>query len=453
MLVLALAATCRAHVGSPDVFYEGAAGPYRLVVTIRPPQVVPGVAEVEIRSAASDLRELRVAPVPLTGPAAQYPPTPDVLRRSKDDAQFYTGSVWLMACCSWQVRIYADGARGKAEMAVPVAGVATRTLRMEKSMGAALLFCLILLAFGAVSISGAYTREGQLEPGLRPGSGLERKSRKVMIVTSVVVIAMIYLGKLWWDSDDNAFQRFIYKPLRMTAALESGDRLALRLETSGWLQNVDDLLPDHGHLMHMYLIRLPGMERVWHLHPEMAGQGDFTQNLPALSAGRYQIYADIVHGSGLPETLMAQIELPGTVGHALTGDDAGGDGKLSDGYRMIWDPPSEPLSPGRLTSFQFRLVDAGGKPATDMELYMGMQGHAAFVKSDGSVFAHIHPSGTVPMAALALTRSDPHAGHGTGSLPAMVSFPYALPRPGAYRIIVQIKRAGRVETAIFDCKS
>src|SRR6267142_1474387 len=422
MLVLALAAACRAHVGSPDVFHEGAAGPYRLLVTIRPPQVVPGVAEVEIRSAAADLRELRVAPAPLTGPAAQFPPTPDILRRSKDDAQFYTGSVWLMACCSWQVRIYADGARGKAEMAVPVAGVATRTLRMEKSMGAALLVCLILLAFGAVSISGAYTREGQLEPGLRAGPAQERKSRKVMIVSGVVVIAMIYLGKLWWDSDDNAFQRFIYKPLRMTASLEPGDRLALRLEKSGWLQNVDDLLADHGHLMHMYLIRLPGMERVWHLHPEMAGPGDFTQNLPALSAGRYQIYSDIVHGSGLPETLVAQIDLPDTAGHPLTGDDAGGAGavdhrrvaELSDGYRMIWDPPSEPLSPGRVTSFQFRVEDAGGKPAPDMELYMGMQGHAAFVKSDGSVFAHIHPSGTVPMAALALTRNDPHAGHAVG---------------------------------------
>src|SRR5438876_5581079 len=139
MLVVALASICRAHVGSPDVFYEGAAGPYRFLVTIRPPQVVPGVAEVEIRSASAGVRELRVAPLPLTGPAAQYPPTPDVLQRSKEDAQFYTGSVWLMACCSWQVRIYADGVQGKAEMAVPVVGVATRTLRMDKATGAALL--------------------------------------------------------------------------------------------------------------------------------------------------------------------------------------------------------------------------------------------------------------------------------------------------------------------------
>jgi hypothetical protein len=464
LILFALVSACQAHVGSPDVFYEGSAGPYRLMVTIRPPQVVPGVAEVEIRSASPDVREIRVAPVPLTGPAAQYPPTPDILRQSKEDPQFYTGSVWLMACCSWQVRIYADGAQGKAEMAVPVAGIATRTLRMEKTMGAVLLFFLILLGIGAVSISGAYAREAQLPPGSQPDPLQKRRGRRAMLVSGALVVAMIYLGKLWWDSDDNAFQRFIYKPLKMTATLEPGGRLALHLETSGWLQHVDDLLPDHTHLMHLYLIRLPDMERVWHLHPEMTGAGNFSQDLPNIPQGRYQIYADIVHGNGLPETLMTQIELPDVPGKPLTGDDAAGKGPplsgsaanrtvadLSDGYRLIWDRPAA-LLPGRLTSFQFRVEDRDGKPAADLELYMGMQGHAAFIKTDGSVFAHIHPSGTVPMAALALAQADPHAGHNMGrsSLPPVVSFPYALPKPGAYRMIVQIKRASRVETAIFD---
>ena len=55
ILLLFLAALLHAHVGSPDVFYEGMAGPYRLLVTIRPPIVIPGVAEIEIRAADGDV--------------------------------------------------------------------------------------------------------------------------------------------------------------------------------------------------------------------------------------------------------------------------------------------------------------------------------------------------------------------------------------------------------------
>ena len=44
----------------------------------------------------------------------------------------------------------------------------------------------------------------------------------------------------------------------------------------------------------------------------------------------------------------------------------------------------------------FRVEDPAGKPAGDMEFYMGMLGHAAFVRSDRSVFAHVHPNGPAP---------------------------------------------------------
>ena len=37
-----------AHIGSPDVFLDGQAGPYRVLITVRPPYAVPGVADVEI---------------------------------------------------------------------------------------------------------------------------------------------------------------------------------------------------------------------------------------------------------------------------------------------------------------------------------------------------------------------------------------------------------------------
>ena len=324
-LALLVAPSALAHVGSPDVFHETQAGPYRLMVTIRPPQVVPGVAEIEIRSATPEMREIQVAPVPLTGPGAKLPPTPDILERSKADPQFYTGSVWLMACCHWQVRIHADGAQGRAETSVPVTGVASRVLRMEKTMAGILLFFLVFLAAGAISIVGVYVREGRLDPGREPGSGELLRGRIAMAAGAGVIAASIWLGKLWWDAEDNAFQRFLYKPLNMMASYEAG-RLDLALESSGWLQKLDDLVPDHNHLMHAYVVRTPEMDRVWHLHPEMGEPGRFYHHLPPMPAGRYQIWADIVHKTGLPETLTAEIELPEVMGNPLAGDDSSGSG-------------------------------------------------------------------------------------------------------------------------------
>ena len=44
-LFLLCVVPAHAHVGSPDVYAEGDAGPYKLFVVIRPPLVIPGVAE------------------------------------------------------------------------------------------------------------------------------------------------------------------------------------------------------------------------------------------------------------------------------------------------------------------------------------------------------------------------------------------------------------------------
>jgi hypothetical protein len=218
------------------------------------------------------------------------------------------------------------------------------------------------------------------------------------------------------------------------------------------------------------------MDRMWHLHPERLPEGAFADDLPAMPAGRYQVFADVVDERGFPWTLVGTIELPQVNGKPLGGDDSSWSGapllttrqastisQLPDGGRMVWELASGPLKSNVAMDFKFSVQDKDGKPVQDMEPYMGMAGHAEFVRSDLSVFAHVHPSGSVPMASLELAQaglmneSSSMPGGMTmagtalsGPLPAVVRFPYGFPQPGDYRIFVQVKRAGRIETGVFD---
>jgi hypothetical protein len=469
LVALFCALPLAAHVGSPDVFYEGEAGPYHLLVTIRPPQVIPGVAEIEIRSTSPDVRQVRIVPLRLTGPGAKNAPVPDIAKRSLYDQQFYTGALWLMNTGTWQVRVQVDGAQGPGTFSVPVPAAATRVLPMQKALAGTLVALGLVLFVGLVSIIGAASREAQLEPGKEPGAQQKRRGWIAMGATAVVLMGTLWLGSLWWNSEADAYLGKIFKPLELKATVENGNRLALRLIDPGWLnRRTDDLLPDHDHLMHLYVFRIPAMDLVWHLHPERTGDDTFAQSLPSMPAGRYALYGDIVHENGFPETAVGEIEVPAIAGQPLQGDDAGGAAAplekadynsvvapLSEGYRMVWERGPMPYRARQPYEFRFRVEDSQGRPAERMELYMGMQGHAAFVRDDRSVFAHMHPSGSVSMAALSLIAdSNPHAGHNMmhGEPPAVVSFPYGFPKPGAYRIFVQVKRDGKVETGIFDTR-
>jgi hypothetical protein len=88
---------------------------------------------------------------------------------------------------------------------------------------------------------------------------------------------------------------------------------------------------------------------------------------------------------------------------------------------------------------------------------MGMLGHVAVTRDDGSVFAHLHPSGSISMAALRKFQwdalgaaADPHAAHAVSE--STLAIPYAFPGSGRYRLWVQVKRRGKVITAAFDAE-
>ncbi len=506
IFVLAAAALgAHAHIGSPDIYLDAQAGPYQLFVTVRPPTVIPGVAEVEVRSESAGVREIRVVPVPMTGAGAKFAPVADKLKESREDPQFFTGSLWMMAPGSWQVRLTAEGQQGEGVLAVPVPAAAMSTKKMQRPLGAILLVLALFLVAGLVAIVGASVREAKLEPGVTPDRARMRRSQLAMLVAFLVIGAVLWYGNVWWESEAASYREQVYKPLQMAGTLDNSGMLTLRMKDPGWMlhrrgrlsrmlvmRTMDDLVPDHDHLMHLYAIRQPGLDVVYHLHPELAQSGVFQLKLPNMPAGTYKLYADIVHANGFPETMVTTLQLPeGLKGRPLTGDDASGTAmpwertssedttfSLPDGYHMQWLRRPGTLKAKEPIAFHFILLDRQGRAPADMQLYMGMLGHAAFVKTDGTVFAHIHPTGSVSMAAFMLAQKKtpdngamagmqmsgmemPEMNHGPmngirpaspDALPNEVSFPYGFPTAGRYRIFVQMKHGGTIETGAFDAE-
>ena len=82
-----------------------------------------------------------------------------------------------------------------------------------------------------------------------------------------------------------------------------------------------------------------------------------------------------------------------------------------------------------------------------VKLIMGGEEHNVAVKTDGTVFAHIHPAGTIPMAAYGMNMAGMEMPSGATN---QVSFPFGFPTAGRYRVFVEMKHGMVVETGAFD---
>ena len=284
-----------------------------------------------------------------------------------------------------------------------------------------------------------------------------------MLAVSSLAVTLLYAGSRWWGSEGAKYGRKLYKPLELRAAVHPGHKLELRLIDPGWLnlRKLDDLQPDHGHLMHLYA----SASRIWTWPsiciPEQVQTGAFELALPPMPVGRYKLFADIVHASGLGETPMGDLNITDSAGTPLSGDNAGGEvtpgsvvSPMPDGTRMVSPAAKSRCAPDKCSASS----SAWKTPPANRSRPGALYGHGRPCRlrqpdaaRDRWTFAHIHPSGSTPMAALMMA-APPEAMAAMHQLPqgSDVSFPYAFPAPGQYRIFVQMKRTGTIETGAFD---
>lgn len=465
-----------AHVGSPDTFYGGKAGPYDVRVSVRLPGVIPGRAQVTVRIAGSTrAKDYRVAVragqwnVGLKGA-----PPPEPAAAVPGDPSLYAAELWFMTPTSYQMAVEVDGPEGIGTAIVPVLALATAERAMPPWLGGVLMALGVLLTAGFLTIVGSAVRESVVPPGAKPDAVRRRRARISMALAAVFAGLMLWGGSIWWDAEANAYRESVrYRPFESTAEVSrQGDRrvLTLSIRDPRWTGQPNPagrynaLLPDHGKLMHLFLVREEGLDAFAHLHPVARTPQalDFDTAPPALPAGSYRVYGDIVHESGYAQTLVSRVALDVPVAATasdpddswITGAPAATtsmETAWADGTRVVWTRPGQTFVAGEEQLLSFAVRDASGG-IVGVEPYMGMAAHVIVASHDHSVFAHLHPAGSISMAALQKftgATPDAHAGHAM-TIPGAVDVPYAFPKPGRYRLWVQVKRSGTVHTAAFD---
>ncbi|MEX2177339.1 MAG: hypothetical protein WD801_01420 [Gemmatimonadaceae bacterium] len=481
-----LALLLSAHVGSPDVFFSGKAGAYDVRVVVRPPDVVPGVARVTVRT-ATDVDRVSIRPV-FWRAGTRGAPSADETRRLAGDTRTFGGSVWLMSHGAYTVEVTIEGADGTGSVQVPVASVATGRLAMGPGLGILLALLGLLLVAGLLTIVYKGAGESLVEVGAPLDAARRARARRVTLLAIPVIALVLVGGARWWRDVDLDYRRTIYRPSPLLLALSDG---VLRVETSDTVfqppHRPSALVPDHGKLMHLFMVRAGDAGAFAHLHPVPVDTSiipAMTTRVPPLPAGEYHVYGDVVHETGFERTLVGTMTLDAPRGspasadawRATDPDDAWFAGaastvrssRLADGTTMhIELDPDSAIVPGRELAIRVSVLDAAGRRAA-LQPYLGMSAHAVVVRVDGAIYVHLHPMGTITNAAqeafAARDRGDTtalgrliasdhamHAGAAPAAAPDTLTaeFPYGFPSAGNFRLFVQVKRNGRILTGAF----
>lgn len=483
LLLTSIALVTSAHIGSPDVFFQGRAGSYDIRVVVRPPEVVPGVARVTVRAPA-EVRRVTIRPVYWRAGSKGAPSADETSRLDGErGGGTFVGSLWLMAHGAYSVDVTVDGARGPANVLVPVASVATGQLTMSGALGALLAVLGVVLVAGLVTIVYKAAGESLVEPASVIEPARRSRARRVAAVSVPIIALGVFGGARWWNDVDNDYDRRLYRPSPLMVLLD-GARLRVQATDTLWQPpgRPSSIVPDHGKLMHLFVVRSDDAGAFAHLHPQAqdtSANPAFVTTLPPLPPGRYHLYGDVVHETGFERTLVGTVEIAGAgaSGQSTLSDpddawyvgsaSADGSARLHDGSMMtVRTAPSGGVRAGSELTIRVSVSDSSGP--VKLEPYLGMPAHGVVIRVDGQVYVHLHPMGTVTTAAqaafLARDRGDTtesgrlrleaHATHAmTESLvvdtESIVEFPYAFPRPGDYRMFVQVRRAGRILTGAF----
>ena len=475
-----------ADIGHYNFTFEGQAFNQTIRALIKPPGVVPGIANITINTLGQSIDSIKIQPVKWHGKIKSYPhlkagpqgaPPPDLLNKLADAENFFEGELWLMDFGAYNINVELFKGNNREIINIPINSIATEIKPMSFQVSLILFCFMLILLFGATNIITIAYRESTTPYNQKIKSEKIKKSRLVMFGSFGLLIFILYAGNKWWNDTEISYRENLYVPMENKVQLISnGNQNILQIFFTDelWLGGmIPDLMPDHGKIMHLYLIH-ENHSQLCHLHPKINKENKnlFEVVLPEIEYGKYYLYMDITLESGFSSTLTNEINYITDNIKQLKYTNLNSDkddSYISNNFQhqLEWVNKKNLFNINENIYLTFQTQTLNGIPSK-IEPYIQMGGHGAILKNDHSVFVHIHPIGTISMASQELYNQNDaiensgicYFGIAEDSLKiyfknqnSIVNFPpINLDKPGDYIMWIQAKSEGEIITQKFDFK-
>jgi hypothetical protein len=189
-------------------------------------------------------------------------------------------------------------------------------------------------------------------------------------------------------------------------------------------QAVHEFTPIHERDLHLIVVNRE-LTTFHHVHPTLDGDGTWSIDLPALEPGSYRAVADFQIADGPRLALGTDLTVAGQYQPTELSDPT--PTTMTDGYEVQLS--AERSDDGEVTAEL--IVRRNGDLVTDLEPYLGANGHLVAIRTGDLAYAHVHP-----------VEDDESA-------PGVVTFDAELTSAGRYGLFFDFKHDGTVHTASF----
>jgi len=224
---------------------------------------------------------------------------------------------------------------------------------------------------------------------------------------------------------------------------------------------VKDLSIVHEKPMHLLVVS-KDLAEFYHIHPEQSADGSYRVQHVFPNGGDYKLYADFTPKDAVQVVEQIDIKVAGTERAKVVLQPDASFEKSVENLKVVMKPSAEIIAGQELT-LDFQAFDASsGKPATDLQNYLGELAHFVIISEDMKDFVHAHPMakgekmGDMKMDG---KKADEHSadGHNHSTMEgetkktsqAEVSAHTAFPRAGLYKLWAQFQRGGKVISVPF----